>query len=557
MSMAFAGCGFLGLYYAGVAVCFRKYASHLHFKHISGASAGALAACCLLCDTQAEDFISDMLDMVGSARSRTLGPFSPSFNLTEAIRGKLWKLLPEDAHVQVSGRLRISLTRVRDGKNVIVSQFDTKGELIDCLLASSFVPIFSGLIPPKFRGVRYIDGMFTDNLPRTSEDTITVSPFCGESDICPRNDSTPFFHLNLSNTSIALSLQNILNIRTIVWPPSTEVLAEFCKQGFEDTLRFLERNDHINCTRCLSISSTYIISEEEEPAEYDPQCDKCEATRQEAVVEGLPKVVESIFQDYIDSANKGFYHWLLSHRGVKLITVLTLPYTIPLDCAYAFVLLIKNVMPHMVGSLKNMYGFLMDELVEIVNKLSSKAVYKLSATLRIEGLGGETKQGSDKRFKIDFHIDDKNLDLSKLKSSGMLSRRSSLTPSSDYSPGDVDTYDHILQVATQHDAILAFYYTDENKKLRVTEIFDLTDCPDERNCVKIEEEPENCEKAFSDESIPILKEFDSEKVENVDSIDPPESKPIDTENDLIFSTDEDIQINEEKCVPSEVSNLLL
>lgn len=50
MNLSFAGCGFLGIYHVGVSVCFKKYAPHLLLDKISGASAGALAACCLLCD---------------------------------------------------------------------------------------------------------------------------------------------------------------------------------------------------------------------------------------------------------------------------------------------------------------------------------------------------------------------------------------------------------------------------------------------------------------------------------------------------------------------------
>lgn len=38
--------------------------------------------------------------------------------------------LPDDAHKRVSGRLHISVTRVSDGKNVILSQFDSKEDLI-------------------------------------------------------------------------------------------------------------------------------------------------------------------------------------------------------------------------------------------------------------------------------------------------------------------------------------------------------------------------------------------------------------------------------------------
>lgn len=50
MNLSFAGCGFLGIYHVGVAVCFKKYAPHLLLDKISGASAGAIAACSLLCD---------------------------------------------------------------------------------------------------------------------------------------------------------------------------------------------------------------------------------------------------------------------------------------------------------------------------------------------------------------------------------------------------------------------------------------------------------------------------------------------------------------------------
>lgn len=49
-NLSFAGCGFLGIYHVGVAVCFKKFAPHLLLQKISGASAGALAATCLLCD---------------------------------------------------------------------------------------------------------------------------------------------------------------------------------------------------------------------------------------------------------------------------------------------------------------------------------------------------------------------------------------------------------------------------------------------------------------------------------------------------------------------------
>lgn len=58
----------------------------------------------------------------------------------------------------------------------------------------------------------------------------------------------------------------------------------------------------------------------------------------------------------------------------------------------------------------------------------------------------------------------------------MLSRQPSLTISrSDF--GDDDTFERILQVTSHHEAIMAYYYLDENK-VKVTEIFDVTDSSD-------------------------------------------------------------------------------
>lgn len=140
---------------------------------------------------------SDVLRVAIEARRRYLGPFNPSFNIHRLLLEGLEKFLPADAHLRVSGKLHISLTRVHDGKNVIVSTFDSREELIQALLASAFIPIFSGIIPPKYKGVRYMDGGYSDNLPTLDENTITVSPFCGESDICPRDDSAQLFHVIL------------------------------------------------------------------------------------------------------------------------------------------------------------------------------------------------------------------------------------------------------------------------------------------------------------------------------------------------------------------------
>ncbi|XP_017775894.1 PREDICTED: patatin-like phospholipase domain-containing protein 2 isoform X2 [Nicrophorus vespilloides] len=494
MNLSFAGCGFLGIYHAGVAVCFRKYAPHLLLNKISGASAGAIAACCLLCDLPLGDLTSDVLRVATEARSKSLGPFAPSFNIQDILFEGISKVLPDDAHLMVNGKLHISLTRVYDGKNVIVSHFDSKEDLMQALLCSAFIPLFSGLLPPKFHGVRYMDGGFSDNLPTLDENTITVSPFCGESDICPRDDSMQLFHINVANTSIELSKHNIYRIARILFPPKPEILSNMCKQGFDDALRFLHRNNLINCTRCLAVQSTFVVSESlDESFEYDPQCNECKIHRQEALVSNLPDTVLTIFQDAIDTANKGLVNWVFKHRGMKLLSVLSLPYTVPADMVYATFTKLMSSAPFLGNNLWDMSKFFMDQFSSVLNKVNSKRQQlsaKISCQLAITEYGGklfsdnfdvEACQGTNKmNLNFTFNLDDEDLPLS--KSSGrrfttnkVLSRKPSMTVNKTDAPVDDDTFDHILHVTAQHEAIMAYYYLDENNKVKVTEIFDVSE----------------------------------------------------------------------------------
>lgn len=72
----------------------------------------------------------DVIEVAKEARKRNLGPLHPTFNLVKVLRSGLNRDLPSDAHVLASGRLCVSLTRVSDGENVLVSEFGSKEELI-------------------------------------------------------------------------------------------------------------------------------------------------------------------------------------------------------------------------------------------------------------------------------------------------------------------------------------------------------------------------------------------------------------------------------------------
>nr|XP_020838484.1 patatin-like phospholipase domain-containing protein 3 isoform X4 [Phascolarctos cinereus] len=242
-SLSFSGCGFMGFYYVGVTQCLSEHAPQLlrDAPKILGASGGALHCVTFLCGISLEHRLQILMDLVRSARKRNIGVLHPSFNLFTHIRDGLNEILPSNAHKLVSGKVVISLTRVSDGKNVLVSDFDSKEEIIDALVCSCFIPFYCGLIPPTFRGVRYVDGGVSNNVPLIdASTTITISPFYGEHDICPKVKSTNFLHVNLTNMSFRLCSGNFYLAARALFPPEQKVLGEICLRGYLDALRFLE-----------------------------------------------------------------------------------------------------------------------------------------------------------------------------------------------------------------------------------------------------------------------------------------------------------------------------
>lgn len=89
---------------------------------------------------------------------------------------------------------------------------------------------------------RYVDGGLSDNLPILNEHTVTVSPFAGENDICPKDNVANFAHVNLANTSLQMSGKNLYRLTRTLFPCKPEILSDMCKQGFDDCLKFLQRN---------------------------------------------------------------------------------------------------------------------------------------------------------------------------------------------------------------------------------------------------------------------------------------------------------------------------
>ncbi|KAM5248181.1 patatin-like phospholipase domain-containing protein 2 isoform 1-T1 [Ctenodactylus gundi] len=353
-NISFAGCGFLGVYHIGVASCLREHAPFLvaNATHIYGASAGALTATALVTGACLGEAGANIIEVSKEARKRFLGPLHPSFNLVKTIRGCLLKTLPADSHERANGRLGISLTRVSDGENVIISHFNSKDELIQANVCSTFIPVYCGLIPPSLQGVRYVDGGISDNLPLYElKNTITVSPFSGESDICPQDSSTNIHELRVTNTSIQFNLRNLYRLSKALFPPEPMVLREMCKQGYRDGLRFLRRNGLLNRPNpLLALPPAHPQGTREDREEADVTTERTQAEdhlqppREDHILEHLPaRLNEALLEACMEP--KDLMTTLSNMLPVRLATAMMVPYTLPLESAVSFTIRLLEWLP--------------------------------------------------------------------------------------------------------------------------------------------------------------------------------------------------------------------
>ncbi|XP_037016596.2 1-acylglycerol-3-phosphate O-acyltransferase PNPLA3 [Artibeus jamaicensis] len=355
-SLSFGGCGFLGFYHLGATQCLTDRAPHLlrNARMFFGASAGSLHCVSFLAGVPVAQVVQVFTDLVRKVRSQSLGLLHPSFNMHEYFKEALHRHLPANVHQLVSGRVGLSLTRVSDWENVVVSDFQSKDEVVDAVLCSCFIPIACGFIPPSFRGVRYVDGGFTNSIPFfDTKTTITVCPFYGEFDICPKAKSTNFFHMEMSRLNVHFCFRNCQLVCQMLIPPDVKVLGEICLQGYLDAARFLEKNGF--CDRspppCPSLSS-----EELEALKFPRETTSLQTPREgasrwtrlegEELWDHLPwdeSVLQTVSPKLITALSEavktrgGYMSRVCSSLPAKLLTYVMLPCTLPVQCAVATV----------------------------------------------------------------------------------------------------------------------------------------------------------------------------------------------------------------------------
>ncbi|KAM6133310.1 LOW QUALITY PROTEIN: patatin-like phospholipase domain-containing protein 2 [Phoenicopterus ruber ruber] len=388
-NISFAGCGFLGVYHIGVASCLQEHAPFLvaNARKVYGASAGALTATALVSGACLGEAGASIIRVSKEARKRFLGPLHPSFNLVKIIRICLSKTVPENGHEVAAGRLGISLTRVSDGENVILSDFNSKEELIQACVCSTFIPVYCGLIPPTLRGVRYVDGGISD-MPRYElKNTITVSPFSGESDICPRDSSTNMHELRVTNTSIQFNLRNLYRLSKALFPPEPQVLRDMCKQGYRDALHFLKKNGLLHrpgpARSLLAIEAPPGEKKEEETEAEDQLEDNTAlAVVEEHIFEHSPRLNQALLEACAE--RRSFLTGVTNMLPIRVATAMMVPYMLPLESAVSlhcqgrpWLVPLLEWLPDIPEDIR----WMREQMTEICNYLVKKAKKKLGSHL--------------------------------------------------------------------------------------------------------------------------------------------------------------------------------
>ncbi|XP_073523206.1 omega-hydroxyceramide transacylase-like [Phyllobates terribilis] len=257
LSLSFSGSGFLSLYQIGAVRALLHLAPDIlgSAPKVYGASAGSLVAAAVVFQVNLDELQNIILDAAIEARKPIFGPFFRTFKLGTIFRRALLNLLPDNAHLVATGRLNVALTRLSNGKNTLVSDFKSKEEVVQALICSCFVPFYCGFLPPIFQGVRYIDGGLTNFQPLFGlKSLITISPFTGEIDICPRDCPVSHLCFQVCNTSFQFSVQNLSRVIYSLFPPPTDALHNFYRQGYKDAVLYLLSNGKLHLHPAYPIS---------------------------------------------------------------------------------------------------------------------------------------------------------------------------------------------------------------------------------------------------------------------------------------------------------------
>ncbi|XP_078444188.1 acyl transferase/acyl hydrolase/lysophospholipase superfamily protein isoform X2 [Wolffia australiana] len=172
---SFSAAGLLFPYHLGVAQLLLEKGYIKESTPLAGSSAGAIVCAVIASGKSMQEALKATKILAEDCRIK-----GTAFRLGAVLRDILEEFLPDDVHSRSSGRIRVAITQLRwRPRGLLVDQFDSREDLINAIITSSFIP---GYLAPRpvtlFRNRVCIDGGLTLFMPPTSAaQTVKVCAF--------------------------------------------------------------------------------------------------------------------------------------------------------------------------------------------------------------------------------------------------------------------------------------------------------------------------------------------------------------------------------------------
>lgn len=250
LCLSFGGCGFLGSYQFGAAKMMYDHGKELlkRVDRYSGCSSGSLVSTMLIFNPEKiPEAVEEIYKMADEVNETALGAMSPGFVIGERLRRVVERFVPEDIS-KANDLLYVSVTRLKTWKNELISQFYSKSDLIDCLMASCYHPMYSSGFSgkaPILRGEAYIDGGYSNILPEfLDKRTVSVTAFAGDADICPVEKSALFndWMFAFFNQNMKVTFSNMKRVSNALFPPPRGMLQKYYEAGAADAEKLLKES---------------------------------------------------------------------------------------------------------------------------------------------------------------------------------------------------------------------------------------------------------------------------------------------------------------------------
>ncbi|KAF8818370.1 phospholipase, patatin family protein [Cardiosporidium cionae] len=185
LGFSFSPAGLLLSYHLGVLSYLQEIGIVTDKVPLSGASAGALASLIVGCGINMSACLQILESICDITREEgTAG------RLYEFLSNALHEMLPDDAHEKINrrpGKITVAVTQVFPLQGHFISNFESKEDVIECVLASCNIPFYFSTWPLlRCRGKHCVDGYFAVPRkefgcpPTNSARNVKVTPFSAE-----------------------------------------------------------------------------------------------------------------------------------------------------------------------------------------------------------------------------------------------------------------------------------------------------------------------------------------------------------------------------------------